>query len=64
MARYRRLLRVVVNGGVVLSMLFSSLPALSLAAAPGSGESADARPHAVGLDRQSSLPDVAPAPRS
>jgi hypothetical protein len=52
----------VVNGGVVLSMLFSSLPALSLAAAPGSGESAGARPHAVGLDRQSSLPDVAPAP--
>jgi RHS repeat-associated protein/uncharacterized repeat protein (TIGR01451 family) len=62
MARYRRLLRVVVNGGVVLSMLFSSLPALSLAAASGGRESAGAGPHAVGLDRPSPLPDSVPAP--
>ncbi len=62
MARYRRLLRVVVNGGVVLSMLFSSLPALSLAAAPAAGESAGAGSHAVGLDRPSPLPDSVPAP--
>jgi hypothetical protein len=55
MARYRRVLRVVVNGGVVLSMLFSSLPALSLAAASGGHESAG------GLDWGSSIPDPVPA---
>jgi hypothetical protein len=42
-------------------MLFSSLPALSLAAAAAGGESAGAGPHAVGLDRPSPLPDIAPA---
>jgi hypothetical protein len=62
MARYRRVLRVVVNDGVVLSMLFSSLPALQAVAAPGGGESAGAGHHAVRLDRQASLPDSVPAP--
>jgi hypothetical protein len=61
MARYRRVLRVVVNGGVVLNMLFSSLPALSLAAAPAVGKSASAGTYALGMDRPSPLPDIAPA---